>query len=369
MSTSAIGLAEKYSVARLGARELEILRLIAHGDSVIDWKWLRFTTREQVDEFLHLNLFDPSNSADQRRLYGILKQAVVYLRKTFRYRVAAPVAQPRQIQDLFLLASGAIEPKRYRRIACVVLKVMHTIHHIDARELLFIARVSEVELSQMVDSRVRETVERLTRELPIVAFEGKPKSRESIVTKLISKKDNLAAQVYDRHRYRIVVRDRDALVTTLVALSHELFPFNYVLPGQTQNSLLTMAEVAPMSPSLRAAARLLDMDEAHEEPDRNEFSGQSYRILNFIVDLPLRIDATVMAARHEGDADLGCIVFAPVELQLVDEATRAHNETGENAHTRYKRRQLRKVLARLSRGLVVPKGVKQKPGPMGSEGT
>jgi uncharacterized protein (TIGR04552 family) len=360
---------EKYSVDRLGVRELEILQLIAHGDSVIDWKWLHFTTREEVDEFLRLNLFDPDDSGDQRRMEAILRQAVVYLRKTFRYKVAVPVSQPRRIQDLFLLASGAIEPRRYRRIACVVLKVMHTIHHIDARELLFMARVSEVELSQMVDSRVRETVERLRQELPIVAFEGKPKSRESIVTKLISKRDNLAAQVYDRHRYRIVVKDREALITTLVALSHELFPFNYVLPGQTQNSLLTLGEVARMSPSLKAAARQLDLDDETEAPERNEFSGRSYRILNFIVDLPLRIDATVMATRHEGDADLGRIVFAPVELQLVDEATRAHNETGENAHTRYKRRQLRKVLARLSRGLVVPKGGKQVSGSRGPEGS
>jgi uncharacterized protein (TIGR04552 family) len=47
-----------------------------------------------------------------------------------------------------------------------------------------------------------------------------------------------------------------------------------------------------------------------------------------------------------------------VELQLVDEETAADNEAGENAHSRYKKRQLRKVLRRLSRGLIVPKGTR-----------
>jgi uncharacterized protein (TIGR04552 family) len=359
MSNLSFNTSDDPVTARLPAQELEILNLIAHGNSVIDWKRLHFSTRAEVDEFLRLNLFDPDNHSDVQRMFAILAQAVEYLRKTFRYRVAAPVAHPRHIQDLFLLASGAIEPQRLRRIACVVLKVMHTVHHIEARELLFLARISEAELSQLVDSRVREVVDRLAKTLPIVRFEGSAKSRDSIVTKLIAKRENLAAQVFDRHRYRIVVRDREALISTVLALAHNLFPFNYVLPGQTQNSLLSAADLAPFVSNLHDATRITEASDA-ETPERNEFSGHSYRILNFIVDLPLRIDATVMATRHKGDDDLGRIVFAPVELQLVDEPTRIHNETGENAHARYKRRQLRKVLTRLSRGLVVPKGARPK---------
>jgi uncharacterized protein (TIGR04552 family) len=51
----------------------------------------------------------------------------------------------------------------------------------------------------------------------------------------------------------------------------------------------------------------------------------------------------------------GRIAFCMVELQLVDQQTAVANERGENAHARYKKRQLRRVLRRLSRGLVVPK--------------
>jgi uncharacterized protein (TIGR04552 family) len=44
-----------------------------------------------------------------------------------------------------------------------------------------------------------------------------------------------------------------------------------------------------------------------------------------------------------------------VEFQILDADTHARNEEGDSAHERYKRRQLKKVLRRLSRGLVVPK--------------
>ena len=49
------------------------------------------------------------------------------------------------------------------------------------------------------------------------------------------------------------------------------------------------------------------------------------------------------------------VTFCMLELQLVDQETAIANERGRNSHARYKKRQLRGVLRRLSRGLVVPK--------------
>ena len=313
-------LLERFAIDRLGPGDLETLQLILRGDSVIDWKRLHFQSRAEVDHFLRSNLFEPDDPADMRRMREILRQSVDYLRKTFRYRVAEPVVSPNEIQDLFLLASGVLEPRSLRRIACVVLKVMHTVQHVEARELLHRARVSEAEVAQMVDHRVREVVERLVREarLPIVEFVGSAKTRHSVITKLISKRENVAAQIYDRHRYRVVVEDARSLVTVVLVLAHELFPFNYVVPGQTQNTLVSVSDLTAHFPHLRELARqtglAVEDDGARQS---NEFSGRSYRILNFIVDLPLRIDATALATRHERDQDLGRIVFAPVELQVV----------------------------------------------------
>jgi uncharacterized protein (TIGR04552 family) len=360
----------RFSPEHLRAADLDVLRLVLNGESVVDWRRLHFTTRAEVDHFLRANLFDPDNREDMLRLRAVLRQAVDYLRRTFRYKVAAPVAEPAAIQDLFLLASGVLEPARYRRIACVVLKVMHTVHHIEARELRHLARISEAELSMMVDLRVREALDRLVRDegLPVQAFEGSPKTRQSVITKLISKRENVAAQIYDRHRYRIVVQEPEALVGVVLALAHELFPFNYVVPGQTQNTLVSLGHLLASHPQLALLAPELVETEDGQRHGANEFSGKSYRILNFIVDLPLRIDATALASRREHEEDLGRIVFAPVEMQIVDAATAESNEQGENSHARYKRRQLRRVLGRLSRGLVVPKRRKPAPTPDGGAG-
>src|SRR5437870_3714257 len=238
--------------------DLERMRLILGGGSVIDWRRLHFQTKEEVDHYLRLCLFEPNDPFDRARLQRILDEAVGYLRTTFRYAVAEEVAQPAQVEDLFLLASGIGDPK-LRKIACLVLKVMHVVHHVEARGLLYRARVSEDEVCQLVTQRVDHCIAQLRREgFPVVAAAGSVKTRHSLITKLLAKKETLAAQIYDKVRYRV-------------------------------------------------------------------------------------------------DAGDGRIAFCMVELQLVDRETALANERGENAHLRYKRRQLRRVLRRLSRGLVVPR--------------
>src|SRR4051794_28281488 len=131
----------------MGLKELERIRLILRGGSVIDWRRLHFKTRDEVDRFLKLCQLDAARVEDEAWMRQVLADSVEYLRKTFSYRVHAAVAHPDEIHDLFLYASGAKEPKKYRRIACIVLKVMHVIQHIEGRDLLFRLPVSEQELT------------------------------------------------------------------------------------------------------------------------------------------------------------------------------------------------------------------------------
>src|SRR5690606_37736252 len=80
--------------------------------------------------------------------------------------------------------------------------------------------------------------------LPVVAFYGSRKTRTAVITKLLCKRDDVAATVFDKLRYRIVVPERRHLVDALTWLVREVFPFNQVLPGQSHNSLLHPDEVA-----------------------------------------------------------------------------------------------------------------------------
>ncbi len=83
-------------------------------------------------------------------------------------------------------------------------------------------------------------------------------------------------------------------------------------------------------------------------------------MLNFVVDLPVRVDDLLPPLDPMAD-ELGRVVFSLVEFQVVDRATALRNEEGDASHERYKKRQLQRVLRRLSRGLVVPKKRRKPP--------
>ncbi len=344
---------------RMGVGELEALRLLLRGGSVIDWRRLEFATLEDVTRFLALNQFDLDDARDERRIRSVLAQAVEYLRVEFGYRVAAPVAEPRDVRDLFLLASGAAEPHRFRRIACVVLKVMHVSHHRAARELLFRTAIREADLADRVHRRIMTEAERMEEHgLPVVEFRGNTKTRSSLVTKLLAKKESVAAQIFDRVRYRIVTERPEQIPSVVWWLAEHLFPFSYAVPGQSQNNLVRFADVLrahPRGAEIAAALQLPpDLERKDPAEHRNEFSGKGFRMLNFVVDLPVRVDDLLPPLDPMAD-ELGRVVFSLVEFQVVDQATALKNEEGDASHERYKKRQLQRVLRRLSRGLVVPK--------------
>lgn len=346
-------------VSQMGLADLERLRLILRGGSVIDWRRMHFTHRAEVDEFLGLIGYDFDNELDEAWGRVVLADAVEYLRKTFSYRVTEAVAHPDDLQSLFLWASGAKEPLRYRKIACIVLKVMHVIQHIEGRDLLFRLAVSEAQLSELITRRVMDVIDPLTRPGgPLVECSDSVKSRSSLVTKLLAKKDTVAAQVYDKTRFRLVTRTQDDLLPVLHYLTHHLFPFNFLVPGQTENTLLPFKTLLERYPHFGGYLSQLHLDKDYEDREEhtgNQFSGKGYRVLNFVADVPLRMDAYLPPPDEDRRERKGRVGFALVEFQLVDQETALENEAGENAHDRYKKRQLRKVLHRLSNGLIVPK--------------
>ena len=143
----------------------------------------------------------------------------------------------------------------------------------------------------------------------------------------------------------------------------QIFPFNYAVPGQVQNSLFRFADLLQAHPdgaALSAELQLpLEAEEADPAEPRNEFSGKAFKVLNFVADVPVRIDELLPPLDPMAD-ELGSVVFALVEFQVIDAPTARQNEQGEASHERYKRRQLKTVLRRLSRGLVVPKKRRRK---------
>jgi uncharacterized protein (TIGR04552 family) len=329
--------------------DLESVRLVLRGDSVIDWHRLNFRDEEEVREFLMAQEFHPDEAGDRARMNAIKGEAISYLRRHFEYPIPKPVEQA-TIEELFALAAN----RGHRQTcACTILKCMHIIHHLDGRELLFMLPMSDQEIFHLVEEKVYRVIGAMLAEgFPITEFVGGRKNKDSLYTKLLSKREAVSAQIYDKLRFRIVTRERDDIFPILQYLQKKLFPFNYVIPSQSINSIFHFKQY--VSGHKHLADFLSEMQAGADEdftPSDNVFSADNYRVIHFVVDMPVRLPRKLLERAPSSAWSLGPVVFVICEFQVIDRETEAANEQGEASHAKYKERQKKAVIRRLQLGM------------------
>lgn len=343
------------SVEELSLADLEQIRLLLRGGSVIDWHRLNFEGDDEARAFVRSQEFDLEDAADLARIEAIKSSAISYLRRNFEFPIPKPVAS-QDIVGLLMLAAA----KGHRQLcACTILKVMHIIHHLEARELLFMLPVSDQEVFHLVEQKVYRVIGgMLARGLPILEFIGGRKNKDSLYTKLLSKQETVAAAIYDKLRFRIVTRSPDDIFPTLNYLMREVFPFNYVIPGESTNTLFHFRKycehhghLVRMLPDLQLSPDLED-DEVRID---NRFTSSSYRVVHFVVDMPVRLPQEMLDTAPPSAWPLGPVIFVQTEFQIIDRETEQANEMGEASHDAYKERQKLAVMRRLKVGLERPK--------------
>lgn len=332
----------------MSLHDAEAIRLLLSGSSVIDWQSLAVESLEDVDRYLATLLLDVQRPEDNERLRYVFNESVAYLEEQLRLRFPPELRDPTDVRQLFLWASHRGGFRRRQILSCVILKLMHVIQHMEAADLKFRTAISEAQLFDLAEERLLLAAREMQDSgLPIVALYGSRKSRSSVITKLIAKRENLAATVFDKLRYRIIVETPDDLLPTLQYLTQNILPFNYIIPGQSHNNLLDPETLWDALPDHVLDQRITrDMPLARES-GKNEFSGLNYRMINFIADYPVELPPT---SSDGFSFELGRVVFMMIEVQLVDEETARRNEIGENAHSLYKLRQYEEVARRLKRG-------------------
>ncbi len=323
----------------LSLADIETVRLLLRGESVIDWHRLAFHDHAEVDRFLRLNEFDPDSDEEMGRLEDLRADAVDYVSRCFGVTIPDDIAGDLPARDLFLVASGI---GHHQKVACVVLKVMHIIHHINGRAALMKMSVSDEIVFREVELKVMQVIEQLRAAgSQIAEFEWSRKPRDSQITKLLAKRSTIAANIYDKLRFRLIVPTAEDLIPTLATLTRQLIPFNYIVPGESVNQLIDLNAIA------RAHERASTAPGSHTSVPYNEFSGPEYRIVNFVADLPLRLERLV--PKSEIHPDLAHVVFVLTEFQVADKATAIRNESGASSHEAYKARQHERVRLRLFR--------------------
>ncbi len=321
----------------------EILKFILEGRSVIDCFNLHLSSKEDIREFLKVNEFDLSKPKDQKRLALVQQEALDYLRRELKIETS-PELSTMDLESLLIVVCDAKHPLREQ--ACSLVKAMNIIQHIDGRELLYHCPISVKDLFGLVEDKIERSLSLLPRagspahaaspQLPaLIHYRGGRKAKESVVTKLLCKRETIAAKVYDRVRFRIVTQTREGIAGVIDHLFKTVLPFNYVIPGASTNQLVSLENLAP-SPI----------------PDR-DYSGKEYRVCKFVVDIPVRLDHFIdnVLTGPEGTfyrEDLGTVTYVLVEFQIVDEQTGRTNDSGDSRHELYKERQKRGVLKRLT---------------------
>ncbi|HJN75333.1 MAG TPA: TIGR04552 family protein [Myxococcota bacterium] len=346
--------ARRFLPERLDLHDLEAVRLVLSGTSVIDWHKLDLDTLDKVDAYLRISLIDPDDPTDMERLRFVFHQAINYLEEHHAVRFPKELRSPDDVREIFIEASTW--KGRFRRkqsIACMILKLMHTINHMEAADLKHRLAISEAELFDRAEQAIIKHADAMRREgYPLLAFYGSRKTRTSVISKLLSKRESIAATIFDKLRFRIVVRHPEEVLPALAHLTKTLFPVNYVIPGESHNNLVDLRALAKSNNHVRELSKKLQRLKAkdHEREPANPLSGSGYRIVNWIIDFPVRVDDVLPDTHAAAPYMLGRIVYVMVEFQVLDRQTEKLNDQGENSHDHYKDRQRKEVEGRLLKG-------------------
>jgi uncharacterized protein (TIGR04552 family) len=336
-------------LVRLTLGDIERARLVLQGGSALDWRRLHVSSRAECETILRVNGFDPQEVNDLAKLNEIRMEAVDYLERNFGTTVAPEICNAESVCALMLMAAG--RDKAIRRQACSVLKVMLVIHHIEARELKARLNISDLALYHLLEDKAARVIREMRNQgYPIIDFQSSRKTRDSIVTKLLSKRQGNRAMLYDMLRFRIVAATVEEIFPVVSYLGKHLFPFHYTVPGESRNLLFDLKDYIHRHPRISKLIPEYQVDllcENEVYPTQNPDTSDTFKTINFIVDLPLRLEDAQLAVWAPGLNPSSRIVHVLAEFQIVDRESHGNNQRGDASHEQYKARRLAKVWHRL----------------------
>ncbi len=393
----------------------EVLDVIIGGKSTLDSSSsFQVKSIEEADHFIRNYGYDLDNPIENAELLGNYHEALNFIRKYFlqpenpdglKLEVPRKIFELHDLRQLFLMASY-IQPIQSTEIqnhllgdwACALLKVMHTIAHID-KDL----RASYFkDIQKQIFDRFYKLIHRDSeghlflgenasdsQRVNLVAFETKPKkSRESIILKLLHKSENVAEDIFDRVGIRFITESRfDALCLIKYLKDKMIIMTPNLKPSRSRNTLIHLEEFrSQLNPLLAKiengkiteAELISQLELAAHPPSRNSdnpHTSEFYRAIQFtcrqliklqnpiyeeikalkiaVKSKPVSEDLSKMIERIElSHIQREIRFFYPFEVQIMDKQSAEENEKGRSAHSQYKRAQVITALHRVMGNLV-----------------
>ena len=207
----------------------EIFDVVIGGKSALDTKNFLgpMSSIEQVNQFLKGYGYDPQDNVAQSELFGNFQEALQFIRRYFLregnpdgldIKVPNSLLMISDISQLFLMATNDnIFKKEDKLWAEAILKVMHTIMHVDKDLRSNYFNIIQTQIFDRFykyvfrsdDNKLFIGVKGTEEIVPLVDFETKSKkTRESVIIKLLHKAENVAEELFDRVGVRFITHSR-----------------------------------------------------------------------------------------------------------------------------------------------------------------
>jgi uncharacterized protein (TIGR04562 family) len=367
----------------------ETLGALVRGISAIDLTSMPIADREEAYNFVLNYGYDLHRPEDAEEIQRIFEEAVRFIENCLldtsvdweaQGERPSPADQvPRRLiasgdpLDLLILASqGSGEDKHW---ACAILKVMHTLAHIqngpfykhfdDAKKQIlerFYAILTPLEDGVMLGNPKGKT-------LRLYGFETKDeKTRESILVKLLCKKEHVAEAIWDLIGIRIITHTpAEALYALEILRAQKVVVFPNIIPSRSRNTLIDLETFQKEYESVfddfvKGKKNLQEMEAFfHQEKElhtslekdftaHNPLSSQHYRSIH--VTCRQLIRSQLSGSTYE------MRFFFPYEIQILDRASYLESKEGTSAHRQYKKKQFALARRRVLGLLLKPDNVK-----------
>ena len=373
----------------------EVTQVILGGGSPIDLDSLRIHSPGEAWNFALNYGYDMGVPVQRAAVMRVYEDAVDFLEAVVLEGSNLHVPfEVRDLQDpLDLLVWASDRPRNIRgRWSCAILRVMHTLFHVDHNvNLRFLPEIQRQVFSRYDQYVVCEEDRWCLRgayEVPLVAVERKEnKDRVSMLLKMLHKPENVAETIYDQIGIRFVAEDQlGVLMVIRFLLDHHVLMPTHIKPSRSRNLMIDMEALAAWSEAIPPYFRIQDLgaEERRElsrtlalkSPGReqNPFSSKDYSAIQFTARTLVRLPSPatrVLETLQErlqtmGDTELADLVRIPEllqdqeeftfffahEVQVMEQSGFQSSRSGPASHSEYKQRQRDAARRRVLQGIL-----------------
>ena len=382
-----------------------VMNVLIGGRSSIDLPEIQISDRDEATAFVKSYGYDPEKTYDARLMHATICESLSFIErwlmpKEWKKGLTPPedVLLCRDPRDLLLWACDRRPEATTRRIwSCAVLRVMHTIAHIEGAfrySDIDVARDEIVARFQAIaayDERGDTWIQHGDHRIKVHKMDWKTqKSRESVLLKLLHKRANVAETIYDMLGLRIVTEHQsDVMQVVKILYKSHVISFPNAIPSRSRNSIIDADAFRARLDQLRGEfmtgqlteekfSAFLDALEVPppQEDKENLHSGSDYRAIQMtcrqLIRTPRPITVLRKSLQAEIDTKRGAegsgrhieelvnvlrniarlsgddeFSFFPFEIQVMDKHSWEINTTGKASHSRYKKSQLKAARRRV----------------------